>query len=499
MNRFCSIATLFLLIQPALALETPPGTYCNPLSIPNYPLGRSARTAVRGEPAGKDSLWLLGHKEQFRELADPTVLREGKQWILYPSVDMAWVSSDEGASWQHHPLNVRDLGYAPTVVKHRGRFLLKASQSAIYTADSPLGPFKILGNIDFRGIRVPTEIDPMLFSDDDGRLFYYWGCNENEGIYAVELDAENPLKIIGNPSLVIPFSPDLHPWERLGEWNQNPRVGWLEGAWMFKHNGTYYLTYSAAGTQNRTYAMGCYTAKSPLGPFTPQKHNPILRNVEGLTTGTAHGCFVKDSNNEIWVFYTIRASVAHGFERRLGMDRAVIDSNNELQVPVATSLPQWLPGKSPSSDRPETGWLPINGGAFTVASSSAPNLPGRLAIDNELRTWWQPAPEDAEPTLTSKFSAPATIRSTRVVWRDIGLDTRNEANPGPFRYKIEIETAPDHWSCIVDRTTSNEDLLVDYRECHPATGTRARLTVTAWPDHITPGVAEFSVFGNIAP
>lgn len=474
-----------------------PATFCNPLSIPNYPLGRATRGAVTGDPAGNDTLWLLGHKEPFRELADPTVLRVGTQWVLYPSVDMAWVSDDEGATWKHHPLNIRDIGYAPTVVKHRSRFLLKASGSAIHVSDSPLGPFTSLGKIDFQGMKVPAEIDPMLFSDDDGRLFYYWGCNENEGIYAVELDAENPLKIIGKPTLVIPFSPDRHPWERLGEWNQNPKVGWLEGAWMIRHNGTYYLTYSAAGTQNRTYAMGCYTAKSPLGPFTPQKRNPILRTIEGLATGTAHGCFVKNSVGEIWVFYTIRASVIHGFERRLGMDRAAIDANGELFVPAATSMPQWLCGPIPANQNQATGWLPVNGGAFTIASSTAPNLPGRLAIDNELRTWWQPAEGDLQPTLTSKFSAPATIHATRVVWRDIGMNPAKGAKPGPFQYKIELETAPDTWSCLVDRTTSNEDLIVDYRECPPTTGKRARLVLTGWPTGTTPGVAEFTTFGNI--
>ena len=68
--------------------------------------------------------WKLGYKEQFRELADPSVLWFDGKWYLYPSVDMAWVSADNGGTWQHHPLNVRDIGYAPTVVRHRGRFLL---------------------------------------------------------------------------------------------------------------------------------------------------------------------------------------------------------------------------------------------------------------------------------------------------------------------------------------------------------------------------------------
>ncbi len=66
---------------------------------------------------------------------------------------------------------------------------------------------------------------------------------------------------------------------------------------MLKRNGKYYLTYSAGGTENRTYAMGCYTSQDPLGPFEPQKRNPILRSVDGLVTGTAHGSIVAGPND----------------------------------------------------------------------------------------------------------------------------------------------------------------------------------------------------------
>ena len=44
------------------------------------------------------------------------------------------------------------------------------------------------------------------------------------------------------------LQPDRFPWQRLGDWNEQPARGWVEGAWMFKRNGTYYLTYAAAGT-----------------------------------------------------------------------------------------------------------------------------------------------------------------------------------------------------------------------------------------------------------
>lgn len=474
-----------------------PATFCNPLPIPNYPIGRAARQVKNGEPDAQ-AQWKMGYKEQFRELADVTVLWYEGKWYLYPSVDMAWVSVDNGASWQHHPLNVRDIGYAPTVVRHRGRFLLLASQSAIYASDAPPGPFEKLGSIQLaRSGKMSGFIDPMLFSNDDGRLYYYWGCSPAGGIWGVELDGTDPTKAITPPVELIPFQPATHPWETVGEWNQNPNCGWIEGSWLLKRNGKYYLTYSAAGTEHRTYAMGCYISSSPLGPFTPQKRNPILRTTEGLVTGPAHGCIVAGPEDKLWAFYTIRAGVVHSFERRIGMDRAEIDVNGELFVHGATSLPQWLPGKSSAHEKSsDTGWLPINGEVRTIGSTTAPNLQARFAVDNDMRTWWQPAEDDSQPTLTSSFLAPATIHSVRLIWRDIGLDTNRGVMPGAFRYRVELETEKDKWTTILDRSSSTEDLLVDYRECAPTLGTGARLVILGWPKGITPAVAEFSVFGK---
>jgi hypothetical protein len=84
----------------------------------------------------------------------------------------------------------------------------------------------------------------------------------------------------------------------------------------------------------------------------------------------------------------------------------------------------------------------------------------------------------------------------RLIWRDIGLDTKHDVKPGPFRYRVELETTKDEWTTILDRSESSEDLLIDYRECKPTTGTRARLVILGSPKGITPGVAEFTVFGK---
>jgi xylan 1,4-beta-xylosidase len=475
---------------PVVPASGAPTRWINPLPLPNYPVGRIAREVAKGarDPGG---LWLVDHAEQYRELADPTILWHEGKWYLYPSVDMAWVSADEGRTWEHHPLNVRDIGYAPTVVHHRGRFLLMASDSAIYAGPTPLGPFEPIGKLAMPALSgLPSQIDPMLFSDEDGRLFYYWGCTPNSGIWGVELDAADPTHVIGKPQEMIPFLPDTYPWERVGSNNQNPNTGWMEGAWMLKHGGKYYLTYSSGGTQYPTYSMGCYVSDSPLGPFVPQKRNPIFRSTAGLITGTAHGSIVHGPRGRLWTVYTVFACVVHGFERRVGLDLAEIDANGELFVPRATSTPQPLPG-----DASAAAWLPLNQLEPTHGSTNAPNTTGRLAVDDNLTTTWIPASDDATPMLTSNFSARATIHAARVVWRDVGLDTPAGNRPGPFRYRIEVETAPGVWTTIVDRSKSDEDFLIDYRECAPTSALRARLVIVGHPKGIEPGVAEFTLFG----
>ena len=82
------------------------------------------------------------------------------------------------------------------------------------------------------------------------------------------------------------------------------------------------------------------------------------------------------------------------------------------------------------------------------------------------------------PTMRSRSSpaiSPHPPRSTpcAIVWRDIGLDANRGVKPGPFRYRVELETAKDQWTTILDRSESNEDFLIDYREVTPASA-RAR-------------------------
>ena len=75
------IRPLALLLATASALviaapgrsPTPAGsprTYCNPLPIPDYPVGRNVRGLRNGDKTDGSFLWFVDHVEQYRELAD---------------------------------------------------------------------------------------------------------------------------------------------------------------------------------------------------------------------------------------------------------------------------------------------------------------------------------------------------------------------------------------------------------------------------------------------
>lgn len=179
------------------------------------------------------------------------------------------------------------------------------------------------------------------------------------------------------------------------------------------------------------------------------------------------------------------------------MDRAEIDENGELVVRKATSTPQYLLSTNKdSSKKRDAGWLPMNGELKTIGSSNAPNLEGRFAVDNNLLTWWQPGDDDKQPTLTSNFMTPSTIHAVRIVWRDVEWKANQAAPPFPIRYRVELDNGKNQWTTVIDRSESTEDLLIDYRECKPMVGTRARLVILGWPDGMRSGIAEFTLFGK---
>lgn len=71
---------------------------------------------------------------------------------------------------------------------------------------------------------------------------------------------------------------------------------------MVKHEGMYYMIYSANHYASPDYGIGLAYAEDPMGPWTKDENNPILQNPDNLV-GTGHSAFFRDKENKLYMVY----------------------------------------------------------------------------------------------------------------------------------------------------------------------------------------------------
>lgn len=479
-------------------------TYCNPLPIPDIYRAEETWAVMKftGEPI-----------TDYRSISDPSVLYLDGKWYLYTSYGMSWVSEDF-IHWEHHhtdPYNNNHRpNYSPCVVPFHGRYLMTSHTNGLYIGDSPLGPFELLGSFVKLDGSEFCPADTVLFLDDDGRLYmYFCQCSEGThkrsfmtGTYAAELDANNPTHLKTDIICIHQFNPD-NEWERFGEKRQDTCLGWIEGQWMYKKNGRYYLIYAAAGTEYSSYCMGCYYSdESPMSGFKLQKNNPIIENNKGLIRGSGHGCVTEGPNNTLWAFYTVSLAYTHIYERRIGMDLLSINEDGEIYCPHGvTDTPQWAPGVAPDPVKSNDAGLyalTCRQRGMCRASSFVYGHEPFYALDENMQTFWEPEACDEKPTFEVELQAPYLASAFRVMWKDLGLDYEKGHVPTPMKYIIEgcpdIDK-PDEWVTLYDASQNEIELNIDYRTFDTVSIERVRLTVLKWPDGMRPAVIDFTVFG----
>ena len=132
--------------------------------------------------------------------------------------------------------------------------------------------------------------DPDLFIDDDGQAYLFWGSSNVYPLRGKKLNKDDRFLIEGETVELFGLDMPKHGWERFGE-NHTDTVlgGYMEGAWLTKHDGKYYMQYAAPGTEFNVYADGVYVADSPLGPYKYQSHNPVSYKPGGFMNGAGHG------------------------------------------------------------------------------------------------------------------------------------------------------------------------------------------------------------------
>ena len=507
--------------------------YCNPLNV-NY------RYQFNADPR------LHGRLQICREAADPSmILFKGRYYIFASMTLGVWVS-DDLASWESHrlPDNLPLYDYAPDV-RVLGDWVYFCASNRDHncdrwrTRDILNGPYeKLEGNFPFW--------DPNLFLDDDGRVYFYWGCSNITPIYGVELDPETMLPKT-EPKALVEGHPFEIGYERFGENNSilpaseeeidakykafheaqgipesmvpeevKPLIRgmfsnrpYIEGAWMDKHAGKYYLQYACPGAQFNTYSDGVYVSDSPLGDFTLAENNPYSYKPGGFLPGAGHGSTMEDRQGNLWHTATMRISVNHDFERRVGLWPAGFDADGELFCNQRYG--DWPMAVSEEKDDPwrEPAWMLLSAGKSASASSCLPGNEPEKATEENVRTWWRAASADRSEWLCVDLGGVFDVHAVQINFADDKLDIAcpGEIHPGSqaryieeadhvTQWKLEGSTDSESWFVIADKSGAQSDLSHDLVVCGEGFDARyLRLCDMAVPYGQNPCVSGLRVFG----
>ena len=220
----------------------------------NMPLFQTKYTADPSPLVVGDTLFLYtSHDASPEDIPDENEKSSAGffmyDWLLWSTTDMVnWTEHGAVASLKDFPWRSRENGaWAIQTVERNGKYYLYAPLHGhgigVLEAASPYGPFKDpLGKPLVWDQSNWFDIDPSVYTDDDGQAYMYWG----------------------NPHTF---------WAKLGEnmtsltseVNKLPHIpNYQEGPWFYKRNGHYYLGFASTCCPE---ALGYAMSDSPTGPW----------------------------------------------------------------------------------------------------------------------------------------------------------------------------------------------------------------------------------------
>ncbi len=327
-HRLASAAGFALLVGCAApaALETTAPLTSAPTTQASNPIILDRFTADPAPLVVGDTLYLyVGHDD-----ADDEQMFNIVDWRVYSTKDtQTW--TDHGTIMKPTDFKwaVRDA-WASEVVEKDGRFWFYTAVEhdetdfgkaiGVAVSDSPTGPF-----VDARGTALVTnsmtegphwwdDIDPTAFIDDDGTPWLLWG---NANLYIAKLQ-HNMIELEGEIGKI-----DLQHF--------------VEGPWLFKREGLYYLLYAGIN-EAESESEQIYYATAPVvtGPY----------EFRGKIMGEAERSFTIHPGVEYfrgnWYFFYHNAALDIGErEGKLGRrsvraERMFFDADGSIRPMVAT-------------------------------------------------------------------------------------------------------------------------------------------------------------------
>lgn len=457
MLKYVCILIFSLLCTKAFSQQK---TYCNPINI-DY---------------GYTPIPNFSEQGRHRATADPVITLFKGTYYLFSTNQWGYWWSDDMLTWNFVPRkflkpyhHVYDELCAPAVWAMGDTLFVIGSTYTksfpIYMSTDPKsGIWKEAIDSSQSG-----AWDPAYFLDDDNRLYLYHGSSNVYPLYGWEIDRRT-LQPVGDHVALINLNDSLHGWERFGEYNDNTFLKpFIEGAWMNKHNGKYYLQYGAPGTEFSGYGDGVYVGEHPLGPFRYQSNNPFSYKPGGFARGAGHGATYQDKSGNWWHVSTIAINVKNSFERRIGIWPAGFDADDILYANTAYGdYPTYLPGKKNDDhlNGKFAGWMLLNYQKPVRVSSTLGGFAPNFAVDEDIRTYWSAATGKAGEWFETDLGEISTVNAIQINYADQDVDSSflGKINGIYHQYKIYGSEDGDRWQIIADKSNNRKDVPHDYIE-----------------------------------
>ena len=451
LSMSCAALTL-----PLFAQNTRMETFCNPLNV--------------------DYTYMIYNSDKdisYRSGADPAVVEFRGEYYMFVTRSHGYWHSTDLQNWNFipAPANWYPQGCnAPAAHNYKDSLLYvcgdpSGSMSVLYTDDPKKGNWK----------GVPAILhdlqDPDLFIDDDGKAYMFWGSSNVFPIRGIELDRNHRFLPKGEKKELFGLDLANHGWERFGEnhVSDSDLGGFIEGPWMTKHNGKYYLQYGSPGTEFNVYGDGVYVADHPMGPYTYQKHNPVSYKPGGFMNGAGHGSSVLGPDSTYWHFASMSLSINVNWERRLCMFPMGFDNDGIMFCDTRFGdYPHYAPAV-PGKKGEFRGWMLLSYKKPVTASSYVKEYTPVALTDEKTKSFWLAEANNDNQWVVIDLQKEAEVCAVQINYHDYQSNRYGRYEGLYHRYYVEGSSDGKNWKILVDRRRSYKDTPNDYVElAHPA-------------------------------
>lgn len=417
-----AFATAFIRTIELKAQFAAAETYCNPINI--------------------DYTYMIYNSDEnisYRSGADPAVVEFRGEYYMFVTRSMGYWHSIDLLNWDFiTPEKWYFQGSnAPAAHNYKDSVLYvtgdpSGNMSILYTDNPKKGDWKSIPAI------LKDLQDPVLFIDDDGQAYMFWGSSNVYPIRGRKLDKNDRFLPEKKITELFNLDPLKHGWERFGENNSDTVLkGYIEGPWITKHNGKYYLQYAAPGTEYNVYADGVYISDHPLGPYKYMSNNPVSFKPGGFINGAGHGSTIKMLNGDYWHFATMALSVNMNWERRICMFPTFFDQDGLMHCDADFGdYPHFAPDH-PDKKGQFTEWMLLSYKKPVKSSSTKDNFIASNVTDENVKTFWVAEKNDNKQWLEIDLENPGNVYAIQVNYFDYQSNLYGRI-PGLFhRYTVK--------------------------------------------------------------